>query len=163
VRRELGNPPGKKGDPLGDQLSWEQILTQFKEKKSLWIITRDSDYAVEYGGKVFLNAALYQDLVQLAPTPDVFCFNNVPDGIRHFAEVTNVKAEALPTPEETEQIKKEQESLPRMDWLPIGQNVRIWNPADYSRAAAFFNLTYGSSPAVLIPGVPPVSEEDKNK
>jgi hypothetical protein len=93
-------------------------LGQFKEKKRLWIITRDGDYAVEYGGKVFLNAALYQDLAQLAPpTPEIFCFNNVPDGIRHFAEVAKVKAEALPTPEESEQIKKEQESLPPLRWL----------------------------------------------
>jgi hypothetical protein len=164
VRRELGNPPGKKVDPLGDQLSWEQILTRFKEKKKLWIITRDSDYAVKYGGKVFLNAALYQDLVQLAATPDVFCFNNMPDGIRHFAEVAEVKAEALPTAEETEQIKKEQESLPPMDWLPVGQNVRMWN-SYYSRPAAFYASLSGYSPTVLISDVGPdsTSEEDKNK
>lgn len=34
-RKEIGNPPGKKGDPLGDQLTWEQILTHFKGKKRL--------------------------------------------------------------------------------------------------------------------------------
>jgi PIN domain len=165
VRRELGNPPGKKGDPLGDQLTWEQILTRFKETKRIWVITRDSDYTVKYEGKVFLNAALYQELAQLAgPTPDVFCFDNLPEGIRHFAEATKVKAEALPTPEETEQIKKEQESLPPMGWLPMGKNVPMWN-SYYSRPAAFYASLSGYSPTVLISGVGPAStsEVDKNK
>jgi hypothetical protein len=165
VRREVGNPPGKKADPLGDQLTWEQILTRFKETKRIWIITRDPDYAVKYEGKVFLNAALYEELAQLAgPMPNVFCFDNVPKGIRHFAEVAKVKAEALPTAEETEQIKKEQESLPPMDWLPIGQNVAMWN-SYYSRPAAFYASLSGYSPTVLISDVGPAStsEEDKNK
>jgi hypothetical protein len=31
-RKERGNPPGKKGDPLGDQLSWEQFLDAVRVK-----------------------------------------------------------------------------------------------------------------------------------
>jgi len=38
-RKERGNPPGKKADPLGDQLTWEQLLSHFKGKSRLWIIT----------------------------------------------------------------------------------------------------------------------------
>jgi hypothetical protein len=44
-RKERGNPPGKKGDPLGDQLSWEQFLDAVRGEKSVWIVTRDRDYA----------------------------------------------------------------------------------------------------------------------
>ena len=67
---------------------------------------------------MLLNAALYQELARLRqPALEVFCFNNVPDGIKHFADTTHVKAEELPTPEVTEQIKKEQESLPPLGWL----------------------------------------------
>ncbi len=123
VRKERGNAPGKKADPLGDQLSREQILSQCQHKSRLWIIIRDGDYTTEYGGKAFLNAALYQDLAKLLErAPEVFCFNNIPDGIKHFAETTQVGAEELPTPEEAEQIKKEQDSLPALGWLSSRMN-----------------------------------------
>ena len=113
ARKERGNPPGKKSDPLGDELSWEQILSQCQDKPRLWIITKDSDYGTEHEGKIFLNAALYQELARLYQSePAVFCFDNIADGLKHFADTTGAKAEKLPTPEETEQIKKEQESLP---------------------------------------------------
>jgi hypothetical protein len=36
-RRERGNPPGKKSDPLGDQLTWEQLLSHCKGKSKIWI------------------------------------------------------------------------------------------------------------------------------
>ena len=118
ARKERGNPPGKKSDPLGDELSWEQILSQCQDKPRLWIITKDSDYGTEHEGKIFLNAALYQELARLYQSePAVFCFDNIADGLKHFADTTGAKAEKLPTPEETEQIKKEQESLPPLGWL----------------------------------------------
>jgi len=118
ARKERGNPPGKKSDPLGDQLSWEQILSRCQDKPRLWIITKDSDYGTKHDGEMFLNAALYQELARLyLSEPRVFCFDNITDGLKHFAGTTGAKAENLPTPEETEQIKKEQESLPPLDWL----------------------------------------------
>ena len=118
ARKERGNPPGKKTGPLGDQLSWEQILSQCQDKRRLWIITKDSDYATKHEGKMFLNAALYQELARLYQSPpEVFCFDNIAEGFKHFTDTTPVKAEKLPTSEETEQIKKEQESLPPLGWL----------------------------------------------
>jgi PIN domain len=118
ARKERGNPPGKKSDSLGDQLTWEQLLSRCKDKPKLWIITRDSDYGTVYAGKMFLNAALYQELARLYKSePEVFCFDNIAEGLTHFTETTGAKAEKLPTPEETEQIKKEQESLPPLGWL----------------------------------------------
>jgi hypothetical protein len=47
-RKERGNPPGKRSDPLGDQVSWEQLLSCCKRLERLWIITADKDYHVEY-------------------------------------------------------------------------------------------------------------------
>ena len=32
LRKERGQPPGKKADPLGDQVSWEQILESAQDK-----------------------------------------------------------------------------------------------------------------------------------
>src|SRR5262249_8116888 len=36
ARKERGNAPGKRDDPLGDQLNWEQILSRCKDKSRLW-------------------------------------------------------------------------------------------------------------------------------
>jgi len=43
LRKELGNPPGKSNDPLGDQLTWEQFLTKYSNQE-IWLITADRDY-----------------------------------------------------------------------------------------------------------------------
>ena len=117
-RKRVGDPPGKRSDSLGDQINWEQILTKWKDDSNLWIITRDSDYSTEHGGKMFLNALLSSELVQLyGPKVEVFCFDNILDAFKHFSETAKVKADKLPTPEETKQIKKEQQSLPPLGWL----------------------------------------------
>jgi hypothetical protein len=57
-RKECGNPPGKKADPIGDQLTWEQTLSRFVCKKKLWLITRDSDYGTVYEGRGFFESLL---------------------------------------------------------------------------------------------------------
>lgn len=45
-RKERGKPPGKKHDPLGDQISWEQLLDKINGDVDLWLITRDTDHFV---------------------------------------------------------------------------------------------------------------------
>jgi hypothetical protein len=60
----------------------------------------------------FLNAYLHSELKAFSDHLEIFCFNNIPDGLKHFAEITKVKADTLPTPEEAEEIKKEQSELP---------------------------------------------------
>jgi hypothetical protein len=113
-RKELGQPPGKKGDPLGDQLSWEQLLSHCEEKKhkKVWLLTRDSDYAAEYGGQSFLNAVLHGELRSVG-VEEVFAFAKMEEGIRHFVNTTGVKGEKLNklTPAESEELNKEQEQL----------------------------------------------------
>jgi hypothetical protein len=66
-RKERGQPPGKKVDPIGDQLTWEQILSRFLNRKKLWVITRDGDYGTIYDGKGFLNQFLYEELRKGVP------------------------------------------------------------------------------------------------
>jgi hypothetical protein len=122
ARKERGDPPGKKTDPIGDQLTWEQILCQFGGKTKLWIVTRDSDYGCMYGEKRaekgFLNRLLYDELQKVSPGAEAFLFENVPDAIEHFASVTGVKADELPTPEQREEIKEEEESLLSISTTP---------------------------------------------
>jgi len=112
-RKERGNPPGKPEDSLGDQLTWEQLLSHCKDKSKLWMITNDLDYCVKLRGKLFLNPLLYLNLAQLRqPTPEVFCFDRIDEGVRDFVRRTGVKAERLPTVEESKEISKELDSLP---------------------------------------------------
>jgi hypothetical protein len=112
TRKELGNPPGKRADPLGDQISWEQILSRFAPKSKLWIISRDGDYGASYGGREFLNKFLYDELRKISPDAEAFLFKDLVDGIKDFAKTTGVEANKLPTDEEEAEIKREIEALP---------------------------------------------------
>ncbi|MCH8041939.1 MAG: DUF4935 domain-containing protein [Nitrospinae bacterium] len=162
ARKELGQAPGKRSGPLGDELNWEQILSQLKEKGKLWIISRDGDYLTKYRGKMFLNAQLYQDLVSLglSTMPEVFCFDNIPDGIKHFAVTTHVAAKELPSPEETEKIKKEQESLPPLGWLDTNFRDQVASSLT-SAAWEDYLVTLMTNPtvSVLVPPPPETPEE----
>jgi hypothetical protein len=116
-RKERGNAPGKPEDPLGDQLTWEQLLSQCKGKSKLWVISKDLDYYTQLRGQKFLNPLLYQDLVRVMdPDPEVFCFDSIDEGIRDFAKRTGVRAEKLPTPAESKEIEKQLDSLPPLGW-----------------------------------------------
>jgi hypothetical protein len=69
----VATPPGKQTDPIGDQVTWEQILCRFVGKTKLWIVTRDSDYGSMYGGKGFFNQFLYEELVKVSPVRKCSC------------------------------------------------------------------------------------------
>ena len=81
---------------------------------------------------------LYKFLLRAAllykKQPEVFCFHNFIDGLKHFSATTSVKATKLPPPNETEQIKKEQESLPPLGWLVNDVFSTAVRNADLSRA-----------------------------
>jgi hypothetical protein len=113
-RRELGNPPGKGANPLGDQLNWEQILAHFGGKTKLWIISRDGDYGTVYRGKGFLNRFLLEELSKVTPAPEVHLFEDLVEGIEHFVSTTGVRAEQRLTPEEAKEIKEEERALPSL-------------------------------------------------
>lgn len=108
VRRELGNPPGKKGDPLGDQLSWEQFITHAIGRPKLWVISNDSDYLATFGQTSFLNPLLLRDLQFVCGTlPEVYCFNNLMKGLEHFVREAGVPRGSLPTGAEAAQIEED--------------------------------------------------------
>jgi hypothetical protein len=118
-RREFGNPPGKANNPIGDQLTWEQILSHVRGKKRLWIISRDGDYGTFFGGKGFINRFLYDELRSVSPGAEAFLFADTVEGIQHFVTTTGVKAEKRLTPKEIEEIEKEEQSLP-----PLSQQLQ---------------------------------------
>ncbi len=120
-RKELGNPPGKGAGSIGDQLNWEQILTNFKGKKRLWIISRDSDYGIIHDDQSFLNRFLYEELCKIVPAPEVYLFGDLATGIKHFVNKTGVKAEQGLSPELAEEIEREEKSLP-----PLIRSNQTW-------------------------------------
>ena len=141
-RRELGNPPGKSSNPIGDQLTWEQILSHFKGKKRLWIISRDGDYGTVYGGKGYLNQFLFDELCKVVSVPEVYLFEDTVEGIKHFVKTTGVKAEKRLTPEEAEEIEKEEKSLPHLTQpsedirRAVAEMSKLTQPSEDVRRAA---------------------------
>jgi PIN domain-containing protein len=167
LRKEKGNPPGKQNDPLGDQLTWEQLLNRANGKSKVWIISTDSDYCVARDSKLFLNSFLYQELAAVnTPATQVFCFNNIADGIRDFVKQTGLKAEALPTPEESREIQEEAIQIKEeiaAELIPVGwmsSNASAMNAAQAvmqhytarQRNAAFHTMSTVQS---FTPGMPP--------
>lgn len=62
----LGYPPRKKGDTsIGDALNWEWIVHCAKQSgKHIVIVTRDTDYGINFDGKSYLNDYLRQEFSQ---------------------------------------------------------------------------------------------------
>jgi hypothetical protein len=74
TRKELGNPPGKPEDPLGDQVSWEQLLDLVgPETKVVWIVSTDGDFFESdfAKGPPTLNAMLLRELRSRAPNAEI--------------------------------------------------------------------------------------------
>jgi hypothetical protein len=106
LRKERGNPPGKKGDTLGDQISWEQILTISPEVKRLWIVSNDGDY-IESGIKEdFLNPLLLNDLKKINPKIEVYCFKTITDALPSFSKISKTKIETLPSDKELKELRE---------------------------------------------------------
>jgi hypothetical protein len=162
-RKGLGNPPGKRADPIGDELVWEQILDLIRKgKRRLWIISTDGDFGSFLNGRGYLNPFLYEELQRITPGTEAFLFDDIIDGIKDFVAKTGTKAEKLPSPEEAREIKKEQESLPPLDWLTSGMNtdaarIATWQQQqrDWYRRAV---IASGTVEPVYVPEDPRLQE-----
>ena len=110
-RREVGNPPGKPNDPLGDQVSWEQFKNCSSDSENIWIITKDKDYYTAFKNERYLNPFLYDELVKAntnSATPSIFCFESLAEGLKHFKKNSLEKIDKLPTEEELKIITEEE-------------------------------------------------------
>lgn len=112
LRKELGNPPGKSNDPLGDQLTWEQLLTKYSTQE-IWLITDDRDYLTEYSGNSYLNPFLYNELKIKSDniSPKIHLFTSLPDGLKDYSLSTTV--DTLPSNDELDVIRNEEEIITR--------------------------------------------------
>lgn len=114
LRKELGNPPGKSDDPLGDQLTWEQFLTKYSTQE-VWLITTDHDYLTEYSGKSYLNSYLFNELKIKSGngSPKIHIFKSLADGINDYITKLGEKVETLPSNDELDVIRSEEEEIIR--------------------------------------------------
>jgi hypothetical protein len=111
LRRERGRAPGKKHDPLGDQISWEQILRRIKGYSPLWVISRDGDYCTKHGSRAFLNAVMHEELKRIDSSIEIRCFSEMERGLRDFINANGVPDAKLLTPDEAKRINEQQELL----------------------------------------------------
>jgi hypothetical protein len=108
IRKERGNPPGKKGDPLGDQLSWEQLLEVIKEGDEIWIITKDGDYLHQFNDNVYLNPFLDRDL-KAKNIKAYHVFDSLAKGLKHFSSnLGKEKLASLPQDKELDIITNQE-------------------------------------------------------
>jgi len=128
-RKERGNPPGKPGNPLGDELTWEQLLAHCQKEtiNRVWIITSDRDYYTDFFGEQFLNSFLHQELkTAYGAALEVRCFDNLMKGVRDFDKEAGANAaESLLTEPESTAIEKELYALSGMFniWSPVMEAV----------------------------------------
>ncbi len=101
-RWEVGDPPGKSKDPLGDQLSWETLLENVSDVNVLWLVTADKDYYTRYNGECILNPALRQNLLDANGNVDVRIFSKLSDAIRDFDKAD--KLQDIPSAAELDKI-----------------------------------------------------------
>lgn len=118
-RRERGNPPGKPINPLGDQISWEQLLSVAKSESAVWIATADKDYWTRFNDVHRLNPFLYNELCSAAGRKvDVYCFDTIAATLDHYMESNKVREPAKPTPDEVKKLIEEERvaSLATYPW-----------------------------------------------
>lgn len=104
-RREVGNPPGKMNNPLGDQISWEQLLTRFDGKSPLIIVSKDDDYSVKFGKGRLPNPFLVAELQKkFNAAVQILVFDSLAEALRYFSSLQAERLAALPADAELRDI-----------------------------------------------------------
>jgi hypothetical protein len=106
-RKRIGNPPGKEDDPLGDQISWEQLLDSISKATDLWLISNDSDYFTSYKDKCYLNPFLSSEIYDAAKNiKTIRCFDKLANGLKDFNDHQETKLVSLPKDDELKDISR---------------------------------------------------------
>ncbi len=112
--KTFGNPPGKKADPIGDELSWIQVLNKIQKSDKLIIVTNDRDYASVYNSKSILNAKLHSDLEPYSI--EYYVYSEITEGFNKFKELQENAHENFETKEflsevDYKEIKEEEAKI----------------------------------------------------
>jgi hypothetical protein len=113
LRKELGNPPGKKQDPIGDELSWEQLLRYRSENScEIWIVSRDEDfYTLGMNNEVIPNSYLLNEVRDEGP--NVKFFRDLPTALKQYKSIELPDLE-LPSEDEMQKVIEEEE-IPKQE------------------------------------------------
>lgn len=113
-RKELGNPPGKKEDAIGDELIWEQLLSKYKNnnKEEIWIVSNDSDFMIDINRELKLNSFLYFELKGIADNnePKLRLFKKLSSAVTTYQAETN-KIKNIPDSNTMGKIEKEEQRV----------------------------------------------------
>ena len=127
-RRERGNPPGKKTDPLGDQLSWEQFLDSSKAQRHVWIISRDSDYFNRIDKETFeLNPLMRRDLIERNKDLQIHVFDNLASAIVAIKKA-GIVVEKSPSSNRLTELEKELATTTVRSAFPVGFSRTVFCP-----------------------------------
>lgn len=111
LRKALGNPPGKRTDPFGDQLSWTQLMNSLKGAKTLIMVTADRDYSVEASKKKLrLDPLLMRELKAKYPSITVEIFNELTPGLKRYNAISKTLTK-LPAAKDLALIEKEEQEI----------------------------------------------------
>jgi hypothetical protein len=174
-RKELGRKPGKPKDSLGDQIIWEQLLSHCKQNKvtKVWIVTDDRDFCEVYQARVFLNPSLRDDLIEACGEKvEIYCFNDLAEGITDFGKNSGLTADKLPTDKEAAEIKRELEALPPVGWMQgmsddhwMAAARNAWHRRRLVAAMPFASnlwLNFAPDEFVVVQGASPTSSAPTN-
>ena len=96
-RKERGQPPGKRNDVLGDQISWEQLLDAAINAGTVWIVSRDGDYTFAKDDQTrSLLPTLYRELMAVSGVATIRCYGELTSFFRDFNASGMVPSENLP-------------------------------------------------------------------
>ncbi|CAO4148945.1 PIN domain-containing protein [Methylorubrum extorquens] len=94
-RREIGNPPGKPQDPLGDQISWQQLLSAIYGKKSLWIVSKDNDYFDIFNKTPYLKPFLRDEVLSIESRIEISVYNDLAQFFKKFPKPEQTTTERV--------------------------------------------------------------------
>lgn len=118
LRKEVGNPPGKVKDSLGDQLNWEQFLSYLNKNKDqcegknieIYIISNDQDYFINYKGYNFLNPLLAREIKSVTNQSIIIhCYNEISYFFKDYRKCNASKLSYLPSDKELDEIAEKEE------------------------------------------------------
>jgi hypothetical protein len=148
-RKELGNPPGKVNDPLGDQVSWQQLLDEIDTVEEVWFITNDKDYITTFNNSCYLNTILIKELKEKKGDIKIFCFNSLADGLKSFKKENPATIPSLPGDEELKKISNEERTLDVITPIVSGS---YHGTNGYSGSSGYSGISGFGPPFGYLPG-----------
>lgn len=96
LRKELGQRPGKRGDPLGDEVSWEQFVEQLEHDDHAIVVSSDGDFMHELDDGAVLQPSLDRD-VRHKTKGGALVVTKLSDLIGHLKRASPSQAGTLPS------------------------------------------------------------------